>query len=220
MDNDALPQEQKGNLLRPHQVQEMRSEHQTLQAKLKHPDIQDKGSIVRQIRSLERSLNTDAPRAPDSVTEEARLVKREAELRTQWLDGMPSQEEMRKNPPGAVDKHRAWEKRHKKKLTEWKNIRLRLNVGSEDRDVANHERYRPTLNTLLMDNAQIQGKQFYFPQGDIPIRNVMSDADKARLVEINARQEATESLGLTVPATKKRRGGRPKKAKAPEAQAA
>jgi hypothetical protein len=37
---------------------------------------------------------------------------------------MPSQEEMRKAPPGAVDKHMGWEKRNKPKIAEWKNLRF------------------------------------------------------------------------------------------------
>jgi hypothetical protein len=40
---------------------------------------------------------------------------------------MLSHEEMRKCPPGAVDRHRRWEKKNKK-ILEWQNIQRRLNA--------------------------------------------------------------------------------------------
>jgi hypothetical protein len=81
---------------------------------------------------------------------------------------MPSQEEMRKAPPGAVDKHMSWEKRNKLKILEWKNLRLRLTHGTEA-EAANLERHRPTGSTLNMDNAHIVGKQFFMPETSGPV---------------------------------------------------
>ncbi|KKL86602.1 hypothetical protein LCGC14_1943120, partial [marine sediment metagenome] len=40
-------------------------------------------------------------------------VKTEELLRESWLNGMPTQAEMRRNPPGAVDKNTSWQKRTK-----------------------------------------------------------------------------------------------------------
>jgi hypothetical protein len=77
---------------------------------------------------------------------------------------MPSQEEMRKSPPGAIGKHMRWEKQNKKNLEEWKNLKLRLNHEDTDPDVANFERFRPTSSSSLnMDNAHIPGNQYFLP---------------------------------------------------------
>jgi hypothetical protein len=51
------------SLLRPHQRVEMESEKESLQAKLKNPNIEDKGAVQRQ---LNRMNSTD--RNPNSET--------------------------------------------------------------------------------------------------------------------------------------------------------
>ena len=168
------------NLLRPHQVDDIKNERIVLGKNLASPHITDKASVSRQLRQIDHQLQTQTPK-PFEAKELDDAVKREAKLREEMLQGMPSQEEMRKSPPGAVDKHRMWEKRNKTKLMEWKNIMLRLNHDSEERDVANFEKHRPASSTLNMDNAIIQGKSFYFPPGDIQAKNVMSDEDKEQL---------------------------------------
>lgn len=150
------------SLLRPHQREEMVAERETLERKLINPNIEDKGTVRRQMQQLDRQLETQTPK-PFTEKEIDSAVKLEGELREQILTGMPSQEEMRKCPPGAIDKHRQWEKRNKAKLVEWKNLMLRLNAGTEDRDVANFEKYRPVTSNLNMDNAVIQGKQYFMP---------------------------------------------------------
>ena len=150
------------NLLRPHQREEMLSEQKVLQNKLHNPYIQDKGAVNTQLRRINKQLETQTPK-PFAIHEVDSMVKRERELRETILCGMPSQEEMRKAPPGAIGKHTEWEKRNKAKLNEWKNIRLRLDPESHDPDIANFERYRPTQSSLNMENAQIPGKQYYLP---------------------------------------------------------
>lgn len=150
------------NLLRPHQRDEMLHEKSSLENKLKNPYIQDKGVVSTQLRKLNKQLETQTP-TPFKSDEIDAKVKREKELREDLLNGMPSQEEMRKAPPGAIGKHMTWEKTKKAKLMEWKEIQLRLNPESDDPDVANFERFRPVTSSLNMDNAQIQGKQYYLP---------------------------------------------------------
>lgn len=149
-------------LLRPNQIDEMTAERESLSAALHNPHVQDKGSVVRQLRKLEHQLETQTPR-PFEGKEVDAAVAREKELREQLLVGMPSQEEMRKSPPGAVGKHMDWERRNKRKLMEWKAIQLRLNHESKDPDVANFERFRPTRSTLNMDNAHIPGHTYFMP---------------------------------------------------------
>jgi hypothetical protein len=150
------------SLLRPHQRVEMESEKESLQAKLKNPNIEDKGAVQRQLNRMNQQIETQTPR-PFLPTEIDSAVKKEAELREKILVGMPSQEEMRKSPPGAIGKHMRWEKQNKKNLEEWKNLKLRLNHEDTDPDVANFERFRPTSSSLNMDNAHIPGNQYFLP---------------------------------------------------------
>ncbi len=150
------------NLLRPHQRDEMQSEKSVLENKLKNPFIQDKGTVGSQLRKLNHQLDTQTPK-PYKSDEIDSKVKREKEIREELLIGMPSQEEMRKAPPGAIGKHMSWEKSQKAKLMEWKEIQLRLNPLSDDPDISNFERFRPVTSSLSMDNAQIPGKQYYLP---------------------------------------------------------
>jgi len=140
----------------------MQTEKHALENNLKNPYIQDKGAVSTQLRKLNKQLETQTP-TEYKADEIDSKVKREKELREDLLNGMPSQEEMRKAPPGAIGKHMTWEKSKKAKLMEWKEIQLRLNPESDDPDVANFERFRPKTNSLNMDNAQIPGKQYYLP---------------------------------------------------------
>jgi hypothetical protein len=149
-------------LLRPNQLAEMRDEVKSAEAKLSNPAIQDKGEARKQLIRTRATLESQTPRAPVDAAEEGRMVAREKQLRDEILaDGIPSQEEMRKAPPGAVDKHMGFEKRNKLKILEWKNLRLRLMPGEQE--AANLERYRPTTSSLSMDNAVIAGKNIYIP---------------------------------------------------------
>jgi hypothetical protein len=149
-------------LLRPWQVDELQDEKRSLEAMMTNQHVQDKGSVNKQLRQLKHQLETQSPKPPTAAEVDG-LAKREAQLQSEMVQGMPSQEEMRKNPPGAVGKHMTWEKRNKQKLLEWKNIRLRMNIGDNDPDLANFERHRPTTSSLNMDNAQIHGTTYFMP---------------------------------------------------------
>lgn len=160
-------------LLRPAQLESAKEERQTLEAKLRSPHIQDKGEVQRQIRRLDSSLKTQAPEEfKGKDVDKAKVL--EAELRGKILDGMPSHEEMRKNPPGAVAKHLAWEKRNKQNMELWKNLQLRLNVGTNDPDIANFEKYRPHKSSLNMDGAQISGNSVFLPPVGVAPATVFS----------------------------------------------
>lgn len=151
-------------LLSPDQIQSAQEEIKSLNEKLRNPHIEDKGEVGRQLNRARKDFESQVPRPPSDTEEEGRMVARANQLLAEVLaDGPCSQEEMRKAPPGAVDKHRRWEKRNKLKLLEWKNIQKRLHVGGDDREAWNFERYRPTTSTLNMDNAQIPGKNIYLP---------------------------------------------------------
>ena len=150
-------------LLRPAQLDEARNQVKIAEAKLTNPAIQDKGEARRQLIRGRQTLEAQTPKAPVDAAEEGRMVARSRQLLDTVLAGMPSQEEMRKAPPGAVDKHMGWEKRNKPAILEWKNLQLRLRPG--EREAANLERHRPVSSTLSMDNAVIQGQNFHIPAG-------------------------------------------------------
>lgn len=149
-------------LLRPHQLADAQDERRTLEAKMRSPHIQDKGEVAKQIKRLDASLNQQTPK-PFVGKDLDKAIEFERELREKIVQGMPSHEEMRKAPPGAIDKHLNWEKRNKVNVELWKNLMLRLNHDSTDRDVANFEKHRPTASRLNMDGAQITGTQYYLP---------------------------------------------------------
>ena len=150
-------------LLRPAQLSDARNELKSLEARLQSPHIEDKGEVAKQLRRVSKTVGDQTPIPPSSHEEEGRMVSRSRALLSDILQGMPSQEEMRKAPPGAVDKHMKWEKRNKQKILEWKNLQLRLTHG-EDGEAANLEKHRPVGSSLNMDNAYIPGKQFFMPE--------------------------------------------------------
>jgi hypothetical protein len=154
-------------LLRPQQVEDAKQEVRACEEKLQSKHIEDKGTVAKQMRRLQQALESQLPRPPETAEEEGRMVARSKSLLDQILVGMPSQEEMRKAPPGAVDKHMNWEKRNKLAILEWKNLQLRLTHGKEA-EAANLERHRPTGSSLNMDNAYIPGKQFFMPETTSP----------------------------------------------------
>jgi len=186
-------------LLRPTQVAETEEEKRRVTEILSAPphiaaQVQDRGELVKQARRLGEILEKGTPR-PYSAKELDAAVKRERVLRSFWTEGMPTQAEMRKNPVGAVDKHRRWERAKKKAIQEWKNIKLRLHateamVGadshlSDERDVANIEHYRPRGGSgeLNMDVAQIV-RPSYSPLPDRPVP-VFTDQEIGTLRQVD-----------------------------------
>ena len=153
-------------LLRPHQMSEHQEEIRLTKEKLSNPAIQDKGAVQRQLRNLSLQYERQAPEALPAGEKDT-AAKREAALREEITQGMLSQEEMRKNPPGAVDHHIRWERANKAKIMQWKNLRLQLaadtsNPDTWDRDVANLERYRPAgARERVRLDAQIPGKMAF-----------------------------------------------------------
>lgn len=167
-------------LLRPTQLKNAIDEKSSLEKKLNNPNIQDKGEVAKQLRRLDVQLREQTP-APFAGPDKDMAVRFEEELRGQILQGMPSHEEMRKNPPGAVEKHIDWEKRNKVKLQMWKNVRLRLNAGTEDDSVANFEKFRPRTSTLNMDSAQVTGSMHFLPPPGVAPSVVFTDEQLAAI---------------------------------------
>lgn len=179
--------------LRPRQVDEMAEEITRLERMISVPSTDlgrvvqkgvDLGAATRRLKSLKRDYDSQVA-LPYKQNEVDLAARRRTTLLEQITAGMPTGAEMRRNPAGAVDKHRAWERRNKRRIAEWKNIELRLHASGGDgrlrdeTDVANLERFRPTGGSgeMNMHNEQIPGKSVYLP-AHLAATNVMSDEDK------------------------------------------
>jgi hypothetical protein len=185
------------DLLRPNQIADAREELSRLNEMLNAPPhirsrISDPGELRKRTRNLTAELEKYSPR-PYSASEKDAALREFVEVSAQIQDGMPSSEEMRRNPPGAVGKQIAWQARTKKAVQRFKHIALRLMAGGDvpdslrnTGDVANIERLRPlkTVNQLAMDGAQI-AKKSDIHIGDDPAGTVLfSEAEMALLGEI------------------------------------
>lgn len=188
---NALPQtlEATPNLLRPEQIRETQGEVHRIDGMLKDPraQVEDRPAAMRQLKNMQNLLETQVPVEYAGAVKDAAAIE-EVNLREAMVaDGMPTQAEMRKAPPGAVNKLITWEARNKEKLKRWKYITMRLNVGSSDPDLTNFEKFRPAggAQELSMDNAQIAGKQYRLPPPGAGPVVVMSDAEKTVLQGLN-----------------------------------
>jgi hypothetical protein len=158
-------------LLRFHQREEIQAEVGDIEEGLnpsnpfKHragPDIAEARGRVRRLKGQLKDYS------PPEVTggQRDKLVKRIKELEDQILPGMPTHEEMRKNPAGMVGRHMRFEKANKKAILEWKNAQIMLDPTSNDPDLANFERLRPSGEVdRFRGDAQINGHMSY---GNIP----------------------------------------------------
>ncbi len=186
------------NVLHPRQVAEANERRDQLQEILSAPPhvrarLEDDGGKIRKQMIDNENFLKQAPK-PFSPDEIDGAVKAETELREKWLAGMPTQAEMRKNPPGAVDKNMAWEARTKPDVLKWKNLCRRLHASeiTENRlvdkgDISNIEMFRPVggASELNMDNAQIPGTQYKLPPPGAAPGTVLSDDDIATVKEID-----------------------------------
>ncbi|KPK67117.1 hypothetical protein AMJ82_11230 [candidate division TA06 bacterium SM23_40] len=137
-------------------------DRRTFQDQLSNPAVQEKAAVRRELRKVEQILSTQSPPELKGADLD-KAVKAEKELREEIVPNMLSQEEMRKNPPGAVGRERAFQKRYKEKILAWKNLRRAIERDSDDPDLSNLEVYRPTVSQLNMQNAQIPGRDYNFP---------------------------------------------------------
>lgn len=161
-------------LLRYHQREELKQEIEDIDAALNphNPFKMRSGSDVAEASSRMRRLKKQMqdfspPEVGGSIKD--KLYKRSQELEEQIVQGMPSAEEMRKNPAGMVGRHMRWEKKNKKSILEWKNIQQMLEPDSNDPDLSNFERIRPSGEMdRFRGDAQING---YMTYGRIPQEN-------------------------------------------------
>lgn len=212
---DTEPLATTKNVLHPRQVAEIRETAAQQKAMLNAPphirnQIQDPQALANSIRHLEGVLASEAAQPiPAERMDEA--VKMEAALRAAWLDGMPTQAEMRRNPPGAVDKNRSWDKKHKVEVLTWKHLRRRLHASGvsdfgldDESDVSNIEKFRPRGGSgeLNLAPAQIEGNTMALPPAGAEPAAVFSDHDIALLKSIDP--DIAASVGLLPNAARRR----------------
>lgn len=153
------------NLLRHQQREQIKGEIEQAEDSLKHAKTDDANIIRAGMNKAKRMLQAGSPE-PLTGKEKDTLAALEKKLAARIRENMPTEETMRKNPVGAVDHASRWEKRNKKIIRMWKNVRIQLNPESSERDLANVERLRPSgqMDRMRTD-AQISGHMTY---SDIP----------------------------------------------------
>ena len=158
-------------ILRFHQREELQQEIQEIDDGLnpanpfKVRTTNDVAEASSRMRRLKKQLAEYSPPEVKGQTKD-KLAQRAKDLEEKILAGMPTHEEMRKNPAGMVGRHMRWEKANKKKILEWKNIQQLLEPDSNDPDLSNFERLRPSGEVdRFRGDAQINGLMSF---GNIP----------------------------------------------------
>lgn len=183
------------SLLRPNQINDLASERNRIVEALKdRPEqIQDVSSAKKQVNNINNMLASQAPKELKGQEKDA-AVKQANELKEKFLVGMPSQEEMRKCPPGAIGKHMDWEKKNKPTIEKWKSLTLQINAGTDNQEIANIERFRPKKSSLNMDNRIVEGKDYFMPK-EPGVATVLSTSD-LELIKQRAPAEISSKLCL------------------------
>lgn len=161
----STPRRQR-RIFRPHEAAQLRADREACESALQSPHVQNKEAVRKALGNLSKMEAEHG--VPDlSPLERDKAKKQIGELETQIKEGMLSHEEMRRNPPGAVDQNVWWERRNKRRINRWKNLQLVLHrdiAPDQAQDLINIERLRPRTNHLNMDNAQIPvSTAFSFP---------------------------------------------------------
>lgn len=152
----------KAQLLRFNQREEIKQEIDAMKGMLpKLTGDTDRGQVISRLKRQEKTLQDLTPMTPKGPAEN-KLYARIKQLEEQFVPGMLSKEEMRKNPAGAVGAHMRWERANKKKIMEWKNLKMMQDPSSDDPDIANIEILRPTgVENRFRGDAQINGHMTY-----------------------------------------------------------
>lgn len=168
--NDSKTRKRAVNLLKKSDREAMENEKKGEQAKIMRAHAMpwlgiDKNEIVasnQRIRDIDRQLEDQSPLPYVTPDTRDALHNRVEQLNAEIREGMLSREEMRRNPPGAVDRHIRWERANKNKILERKNLLRQLEPDSDARDLANIEMIRPETampngTATFMADAQIPG---------------------------------------------------------------
>lgn len=186
--------------LKAREIEECKTELQQIDNMLSPQNIarqamtsDGRATLARRRVSLEDKLESQA--APD-LTPQAKdaLAKRLVDLEAKIKVGMPTHEEMRRNPAGAVDRHRRWEAMNKNAVLERRNILIALNPGDDSKDLTNIDLIRPyaaqTGAATFMPDAQIPGHfamtpaaKANWPLGEPKVDTPLKQAERAEAEE-------------------------------------
>ena len=186
--------------LKAREIEECKTELQQIDNMLSPQNIarqsmtsDGRATLARRRVSLEDKLEAQA--APN-LTPQAKdaLAKRLGDLEEKIRVGMPTHEEMRRNPAGAVDKHRRWERLNKDAVLERRNILIALNPGDDSKDLTNIDLIRPSSvapgAATFMPDAQIPGHfamtpaaKANWPLGEPKLDTPLNQAERAEAVE-------------------------------------
>jgi len=149
------------NYLRSWQREETADEIRKIQDVLDDPiakkGITDIGRVTRRLAGLKRDLKTQSP-PPLTANQRDKVDRLNRLCLAQFREGMPTDEQMRRKPPGAVDHHRKWDEQNKRAVLFWKTTQLLKHPDSQDVDLCNVERFRPSPGTRNLNvDAQIPG---------------------------------------------------------------
>ena len=209
--------------LRHHEIEEFENEKRVLENTLRSRDVQDRGNITRHVQKIDEQIAAQGP--PDLTGEDRdRIVRECQEIEGRLIPMMPSDEEMRRNPPGVVGRHMRFQKASKSTeffpegdIFRWKDNQLALNKGDEDPDVANFERMRPMHNMGSMEGAQIPGTQYH---GTNPSEAFKAGHDRTFGKEVTSVGATEPDPVVEDPPTRRRKPATRKKAGAKRKRAA
>lgn len=147
--------------LKPGQRAEKQREIAEIRAQLDDPlirkRIQNPGALIARNKAQQRDLDTQSP-PPLTPGLRDKLARLDRLLVDRISDGMPTGEQMRRKPPGAVDQHTAWDRANKRHVLMWKAGRRLLHPDSDAVDLCNVEQLRrPGLTNNLHVDAQLPG---------------------------------------------------------------
>lgn len=153
-------------IFRPWESDEIKNNKRTLRKALESPHVEDKSAVRAAISRLDDMEHEHG--VPDFTPDQRdKAAKKVKELEGKIREGMLSHEEMRRNPPGAVDQNVWWERRNKEHVRTWRNLNAVLHPGipgDQAQSLFSVERLRPRTSQLNMDGAQIpQARAFSFP---------------------------------------------------------
>lgn len=161
-------------ILRYHQREELKAEVEEIDNALspenpfRHKSRTDVTEVFNRGKRLKKQLQDFSPPEVSGSVKD-KLVKEARAIEERILPGMPTHEEMRKNPAGMVGRHMRWEKANKKAILRWKNLQQMIEPDSNDPDLSNFERLRPSGEMdMFRANAQING---YMSYGRVPQEN-------------------------------------------------
>ena len=156
------------NYLRFHQRKERQREIEDVERVLSDPlerkNLSNPGRLRQQNEERKRAYHSQVPpKLTASQRDKIERLNREALASAK--EGMLSAEELRHKPPGTPDRLRSYERAKKPHILIWKRSQILLHPDSEDRDLCNLEKFRPSRPTVdLLANADLPAIHAMSPQ--------------------------------------------------------